>query len=75
MFMNDKYTYCIDFVSLNIRIHRVKKGYTQEQLAELLGVSRNTVYYWEAGDRLPSVINYFWICFYLDIPNFNLFAS
>lgn len=73
--MSDKYTYCIDFVGVNIRLHRLKKGLTQEDLAELLGVSRTTVYHWEAGSRLPSVINYFYICFYLDIPNFNLFAS
>ena len=73
--MNDKYTYNIDFVSLNIKLHRMKKGYTQEELAELLGVSRNTIQFWESGKRLPSILNYFWICFYLDIPNFNLFAS
>ena len=73
--MNDKYTYNIDFVSLNIKLHRMKKGYTQEELAELIGVSRNTIQFWESGKRLPSILNYFWICFYLDIPHFNLFAS
>ena len=75
MSMNDKYTYNIDFVSLNIKFHRMKKGYTQEELAEMIGVSRNTIQFWESGKRLPSILNYFWICFYLDIPNFNLFAS
>lgn len=72
--MNEKYTYSLDFVGVNIRIHRTKKGLTQEDLAELLGVSRNTIYLWESGERLPSLLNYFWICFHLDIPNFNLFA-
>lgn len=75
MSMNDKYTYNIDFVSLNIKVYRMKKGLTQEELAELIGVSRNTIQFWESGKRLPSILNYFWICFYLDIPNFNLFAS
>lgn len=73
--MSDKYTYSIDFVGVNIRIHRLKKGLTQEDLAELLNVSRTTVSFWEAGDRLPSLFNYFQICFHLDIPDFNLFAS
>lgn len=73
--MNDKYTYNIDFVPLNIKLHRIKKGLTQEELAELVGVTRAAISYWENGVKLPSVINYFWICFYLDIPNFNLFSS
>ena len=73
--MIDKYTYSIDFVGINIKLHRIKKGYTQEELAEVIGVSRNMIYLWESGKRLPSLINYFYICFFLDIPNFNLFAS
>ena len=72
--MNEKFTYSLDFVGVNIRLHRTKKGLTQEDLAELLGVSRNTIYLWESGERLPSLLNYFRICFHLDIPNFNLFA-
>ena len=73
--MNDKYTYSVDFVPLNIKIHRLKKGYTQSELAEVLGVSPAAISRWECGSRLPSLYYYFWICFYLDIPNFNLFAS
>lgn len=30
---------------------RKASGFTQKSLAERLGVSRNTVYYWESGRR------------------------
>lgn len=73
--MIEKYTYSIDFVGLNIKLNRIKQGLTQEELAEILGVSRQTVYYWESGRRLPSLYQYFNICFQLDIQNFNLFSS
>jgi DNA-binding XRE family transcriptional regulator len=32
---------------------RADAGLTQHQLAELLGVTPQTVYYWEAGKRVP----------------------
>ena len=31
-----------------------KRKYTQEQLAELLGVHVNTIVRWERGDRIPT---------------------
>ena len=34
---------------------RKSKGYSQEALAEKLGVSRQTVAKWEAGDSLPDL--------------------
>jgi len=28
--------------------------WTQEEFAQAIGVSRNAVYYWEAGERMPG---------------------
>lgn len=30
---------------------------TQEQFAKLLGVSRQTIYYWECGEKKPSAVS------------------
>ena len=38
----------------NLSILRRKAGYTQETLAEALGVSRQAVGKWEAGQALPE---------------------
>ncbi len=43
------------FIS-NLRRLRLEKGYTQEQLAELLGVSAQSVSRWECGNTLPDVL-------------------
>jgi transcriptional regulator with XRE-family HTH domain len=37
-----------------IRYHRVKRGWTPAELAELIGVSRPAVVQWESGDTSPS---------------------
>ncbi len=39
----------------NIRDRRVAKALTQDQLAEMLGVSRNTVSRWERGVNIPDL--------------------
>ncbi len=40
----------------NLRKLRLAKGYTQEQLAEKLGVSAQSVSRWECGNTLPDVV-------------------
>ena len=40
-----------------MKIYRQRYGYTQEQIAEKLGVSRQAVAKWERGDSLPSIEN------------------
>lgn len=42
-------------LSENIRIHRKQRGLTQEQLAEVFGVSTGAVYKWEAGLSVPEL--------------------
>lgn len=39
----------------NFRLFRKESGYTQEQLAERLGVSRQAVAKWESGETLPDI--------------------
>ena len=41
-------------LSENIRAYRLKRGYTQEQLANLLGVSPQAVSRWETSDTMPD---------------------
>lgn len=41
----------------NLKIFRKKNGYTQEQIAEKIGVSRQAIAKWENGDAMPDVEN------------------
>lgn len=41
----------------NLKIFRKKSGYTQEQIAEKIGVSRQAIAKWESGDAMPDVEN------------------
>lgn len=41
----------------NLKIFRKKNGYTQEQIAEKIGVSRQAVAKWERGDAMPDIEN------------------
>jgi transcriptional regulator with XRE-family HTH domain len=42
------------FVSLLIRERRNRKGWRQDDLADRLGVARNTIIRWEKGDNQPD---------------------
>jgi len=42
-------------ISMNIKYLRNKQGLTQEALAEMLGVTRQTVAKWESGESLPDI--------------------
>lgn len=41
----------------NLKLFRKKYGYTQEQIAERVGVSRQAVAKWEKGEALPDIEN------------------
>lgn len=51
-----------------IRYHRRKLKLSQEELAERLNVSRQTVYKWESGSSLPDSNNLMALCIELSIP-------
>lgn len=44
-------------VGKNISYLRNKEGFTQDELAKKIGVSRQTVYKWESGEVLPDSYN------------------
>lgn len=44
------------YLGTNIKEYRLKKGYTQEQLAYELGVSSQTVSRWENGMTYPDIV-------------------
>lgn len=41
----------------NLKFYRKKHNYTQEQIAEKIGVSRQAVAKWEKGEALPDIEN------------------
>ena len=47
----------VDFKNIILAL-RNERGFSQEQLAKVLHVSKSTVAMWETGQRLPSVEKY-----------------
>ncbi|HCF82511.1 MAG TPA: AbrB family transcriptional regulator [Ruminococcaceae bacterium] len=47
----------MEFAYNNLKFFRQKFGYTQEQIAESLDVSRQAVAKWENGSSLPNIDN------------------
>lgn len=45
-------------IGKNIRHLRKQKKITQEQLAEMMSVSRQTISKWEAGEVIPELDKY-----------------
>ena len=41
----------------NLKVLRHKNGYTLENIAEIIAVSRQTVSKWELGDSVPDITN------------------
>lgn len=39
----------------NLKVYRTQAGFTQEEIAEKLGVSRQAVAKWERGDSMPDI--------------------
>ena len=56
----------MDFKNIILAL-RNEKGFSQEQLAKVLHVSKSTVAMWETGQRLPSVEKYEEIADYFNV--------
>lgn len=46
---------------------RIKCGFTQDEIADLLDVSRQSVSKWETGDSLPSNKHLITLCYIYDL--------
>lgn len=47
----------VQYSGSNLKERRELALLTQEKLAELVGVTRETISYWETGKRVPSLTN------------------
>ncbi|MBO5947725.1 helix-turn-helix transcriptional regulator [bacterium] len=68
-YVSNTYPFLIN-VADNLLYLRNKKGYTQSQLANLCGVSKNTISSIERKEHLPSLTLIVSLCLVLDC-NFN----
>lgn len=60
-------------LSDNLKSARTKKKITQEELANILGKSKNVISNWERGDNKPDADTLFYLCDVLDVDaNFLL---
>ena len=48
-----------DSLAKFIRGHRTEAGLTQQQLADQLGLARNTLQRWECGHGLNTIVEFF----------------
>ena len=44
-------------VSINLRYLRLVHGYTQEEVADIVGLSRYTICRYEKGSRVPDILH------------------
>ena len=44
-------------ISANLNTLRKQRGYSQEEVAEKIGVSRQAVAKWESGETMPDLDN------------------
>lgn len=55
-------------LSTNIKMYRKSKNYTQEELAQKLNISRQSISKWETGQSLPSIQNLILLSEILEMP-------
>ena len=47
-----------DAIGKKIEMYRELRGISRQELADLMGVTRQTVFRWEHGERLPDVLTF-----------------
>ena len=62
-------------IGKNIQHYRKQRGYTQDQLAEALGITKNGIVKIENGYNLPSLENFVLICEFLNVPSDFILAD
>lgn len=71
--MDEEHQKALTKIGLNILYYRKEKGYTQQQLAEMISYSKNHVQQIETAKATPSVLALLDIAKALDIPASKLF--
>lgn len=61
-------------VGMNIRLERVKRGISQEKLADLAGIARSTMGIIERGEQSPSIQTLAKVANALDVDIRKLFT-
>ena len=64
----------MDSFGQRIREQRIKKGLTQNELADLMFVSRKTISNWEVGLRMPDITMLMRLAKCLDVETYELFV-
>lgn len=59
----------------NLKKYRNQSGYTQQQIADLLGIDRSTYSYYETGKSLPDIKNISKLLKILDVSYNELLES
>lgn len=52
----------LSIISSNIKETRKKRGFTQEEVSKLIGISRSTIAKWENGSREPNALELKKLC-------------
>ncbi len=60
-------------VGMNIRLERVKRGLSQEALADMAEIARSTMGILERGEQSPSVQTVFKVANALNVDMYKLF--
>ena len=47
-----------DAIGKKIEIYRELRGITRQEMADLMGVTRQTIFRWEHGERLPDILTF-----------------
>ena len=54
-------------IGINIKIARCNMGLSQKELAKTMKVAWKTLYQWERGDAVPSVVKLYKLAKFLDM--------
>ncbi len=73
--MDEKHKAALTRIGLNILYYRKERGYTQQQLADMVSYSKNHIQQIETAKATPSVIALLDIAKALDIPASKLFED
>ncbi len=73
--MDDEHKAALTRIGLNILYYRKERGYTQQQLADMISYSKNHIQQIETAKATPSVIALLDIAKALDIPASKLFED